>query len=124
MNDAPEDDEPLVAEMPLIPAELAVDPLLAALLHVASFLDLADDELLEPDAAVDVLERVGHYIQQLGAERAAELQAQLDRVAAHGETAEWPEESIEFARRFLYNCGLGEDEEGDTDEDDGEDDPS
>ncbi len=34
---------------PVIPAELGIDPLLAALLQAAAFLDLGEDDVVDPD---------------------------------------------------------------------------
>lgn len=97
--------------MPVLPEELGVDPLVAALLHVTAFLDFADDDSVEPEAANEALEHVEMYIRRLSPERVEEIQTQLDKVEDHAEKAGWPEEMIDFTRDFLYNCGLGDDED-------------
>jgi hypothetical protein len=101
--------------LPPIPAELEIDPLLAAVLHCAAFLDLSEDDVIDPDAAVATLEHVGLYVGRLAEGRVAELQGQLDRLAAWGKEHDWPEEAVEFTARFLYNCGVGDDESDDDD---------
>lgn len=104
--------------MPLIPDGLGIDPLIAALLHCAAFLDFSDDDVVDPQAAGDVLEHVGMYVQRLPPERLDEIQGQLDRLEDHAESAGWSEDMIEFARDFLYNCGIGEEEQDEDEEGD------
>ncbi len=104
------------AMIPVVPEDLDVDPLLVALLHCAAFLDFADDRLVHPDAAGEVLEHVGLYVQRLPAERLEDIGDQLEILAEHGAGAGWSEDMIEFVREFLYNCGIG-DEDEDEDED-------
>lgn len=106
--------------MPVVPENLRIDPLLAALLHCAAFLDFSDDDAVDPQAAGDVLEHVGMYVQRLPAERFDEIQEQLDRLEDHAQNAGWPEDMIEFVRDFLYNCGIGDEEEETDDGDDEE----
>jgi hypothetical protein len=97
--------------MPILPPELEVEPLLAALLHLASFLELSSDEAVNPDWAIEALEHVAHYLGSLPTAGIEPLQAQLERVADHGERQGWPEDFTDFAREFLRMAGVGEDEE-------------
>jgi hypothetical protein len=122
--DEREGDSDKAMMMPVVPAEIEVDPLLLALLHSAAFLDLSGEDSVDSQDAVDVLETVGHYIQRLPEERLEELQEQLDELAAHGKKAEWPPDFVEFVQDFLYNCGVGgdEDEEDEEDEEDKDED--
>ena len=108
--DAESDDEEL-STVPVVPEELAIDPLLLALLHVAGFLDMSDDSTVEPGAATDALEHVGLYVQRLDETRLAELQTELDRIVAHAEKSGWAVEQIEFVQDFLFNCGARDDDE-------------
>jgi hypothetical protein len=96
--------------LPEIPPELGVDPLLAALLQCAAFLDLGDDTLVDPVQADEILEHVGMYVQRLPPERVADIEKQLERVREHAEKAGWPEPISAFVADFLYSCGIGEDE--------------
>ncbi len=105
--------------MPVVPESLGVDPMLLSLLHVASLLDFADDEVVDADVANAALERVEECMQRLAADRLEAIQADLDRIEEYGAEHGWPEEMTDFVRDFLYNCGLGEDE--DDDEPRGED---
>lgn len=103
-------------QMPLVPETLGVDPLLLGLLHLAALIDFSDDETVEGDAANDALERLEVYVQRLPTERLEEIQADLDRIEEHGAEHGWAEEMTDFVRDFLYNCGLGEDEDEGEDE--------
>ncbi len=95
--------------MPPVPEGVDVDPVLLALLHCAAFLDLAEDDIVDPEAARDVLEHVGMYIQRLAPEQLQALSGQLDRLADHGADQGWPEWITGFVGDFLYSCGIGED---------------
>jgi hypothetical protein len=97
--------------LPEIPPELGVEPLLAALLQCAAFLDLGDDTSVDPVQADEVLEHVGMYVQRLPPERVADIEKQLARLKEHAEKANWPEPIAAFVADFLYSCGIGEDED-------------
>jgi hypothetical protein len=96
--------------MPEVPAELGIDPMLLAVLHCAAFLDLANDQEVDPDAAGAVLENLEVYVKRLPPERLAEIQRQLEKLEAWAEEAGWPEELVDFVADFLYSCGVGEDD--------------
>lgn len=105
----PEDPGQGLATLPEIPAELGLDPVLAALLHCAAFLDLSADDVVDAEAATEVLEHVGLYIQQLSPERQEQVGEQLERLRQHAEKAGWSDDAIDFVDDFLYSCGIGED---------------
>jgi hypothetical protein len=100
--------------MPVVPAELGIDPLLLALLHCAAFLDLAGEEEVDPDAAGDVLENLEVYVKRLPLERLGELQSQLEKLEGWAEDKGWPEELVDFVSDFLYSCGVGDEDEEDA----------
>ncbi len=106
--------------LPSVPEELGIDPLLLALLHTTAFLDFSDDDTVEPEAANEALERVEQYVQRLSEARLAALQADLEKLEEHATDTGWPEDMIDFVRDFLYNCGIGEDDEDDADEEEDE----
>ncbi len=104
--------------LPIIPESLGLQPLTAALLTVAAFLDLAEGEV-EPAAAGRVLERVGFYAQRLSDDELDELTVDLERLSDHARAQRWPEEAREFIDNFLVYCGFElEDEPGDAELDD------
>lgn len=106
--------------MPLVELEdVEVDPLLLALLHCSAYLDLSDDDSVDPEDAGEALEHMAHYVRLLSDERLDQVQEQLDELADHGESEGWPEELVEFVRDFLVNCGAIEDDE--DEEADGDD---
>ena len=106
--------------MPSVPEALGIDPLLLALLHTTAFLDFSDDDTVEPEAANEALERVEQYVQRLPEERVSALQADLEKLEEHGTQAGWPEDMIDFVRDFLYNCGIGDEDDGDADDEEDE----
>jgi hypothetical protein len=104
--------------MPSVPEDLGIDPLLLALLHTTAFLDFSDDDTVEPEAANEALERVEQYVQRLPEERLSALQKDLEKLEQHATQAGWPEDMIDFVRDFLYNCGIGDEDEGGADDED------
>jgi len=92
--------------MPELPAALKVDPVVAALLHVTAFLELSSDAAVDPDAAVEAQEHVGHYLLQLPAEQMAVVRTQAERVAALARRQKWGEEAVEFFAEYLDNYGV------------------
>jgi hypothetical protein len=102
--------------MPIVPERLGVDPVLLAMLHLTALLDFADDDVVESQSANEALEFVEMYMQRLDTEQLEEVQAQLDRIEEYAAEEGWPEELTDFVRDFLYNCGLGEDDDASEDE--------
>lgn len=101
--------------LPIVPEELAIDPLLLAVLSTAAFLDFADDDRLDPDSATEVLEAIGGYVQRLPDERLDEIEEQLERLAEHGEKSGWHPDHVDFVRDFLFSCGVDDDGEAEDD---------
>jgi hypothetical protein len=101
--------------LPLVPASLEVDPLLLALLHVAAFLDVSEDDSVHPVAAGIALERVGAYVQRLDDDTIDALAEDLDTLIEHAEAANWPTAALEFLASFLENCGFAAETDGEAD---------
>lgn len=97
--------------MPVLPKALNVDPVVAALLHVVAFLELSGDETVNPDWAIEAMEHVAHYLQQLPPKQIEKLQEQIERVAEHAREKKWGAEAEEFFAEFLDNFGVGADED-------------
>jgi len=94
--------------LPVLPKSLRLDPVLAALLHLTSFLELSGDETVDPDWAVEALEHVGHYLQQLSAEQRVAIRDQSTRVAEFARKKKWSTDVQQFFEDFLENFGLDE----------------
>lgn len=92
--------------MPLIPEELELSPLLGALLHLASFLDLSEEPLGDERASGAALARMGLYVQRLDDDSIEALAEDLEVLAEHAKKSGWPSEAIEFIQSFLENCGF------------------
>lgn len=103
-----------VSGLPLVPAELGIDPVLLALLHCAAFLDLSGEGIVEPGAATDVLEHVGLYVQRLSPDELADIADQLAALHEHGAEAGWAPELLELVDDFLYSCGVDDEDAEDT----------
>ncbi|MHB1558277.1 MAG: hypothetical protein ACYC61_12525 [Isosphaeraceae bacterium] len=97
--------------MPELPESLRVDPVLAALIHVVSFLELSDDDTVDPDAAVKAMEHVGFYRNRLPARQIAAIREQFDRIAAHAQAQGWDQEAVEFFTELMGNAGLGDEDD-------------
>ena len=104
-------DSQLASLLPAIPEGLELDPLLLALLQCTAFLDLSSDDEVQPDAAAEVLEHVGMYVQRMGDEELDQIESQIEDVVAHGKEAGWPTELVDFVSSFLENCGIVVDED-------------
>lgn len=94
------------AELPLVPEDAGIDPVLLALLHAAMFLDLSEQPALDASAARPVLERIGLYVQRLSDDDVEQLAESLSRLADRGERDGWPPSAVEFVRSFVENCGF------------------
>jgi hypothetical protein len=118
MNDRPDDAKEheggFEFMLPVVPEEIEVDPILLALLHCSAFLDFAEDEVVDPDLATEVLDHIAYYVRRCSAERLKELEAQLKRIRNHATREAWPAELIEFVGDFLENCTSDEDEDDNT----------
>jgi len=97
--------------MPVLPKSLEVDPVVAALLHVTAFLELSGDDAVHPDWAVEAMEHVAHYLQQLRPEQVETVRQQVARVTEHARQNNWGDEAVEFFDKFLENFGVDEGEE-------------
>ena len=98
--------------LPEIPESLDVDPLLAAVLTSACFLERSDDDTVDPDAAVHVLEYVAFYLNRAAPDRRDRIAADVRRLADHARRNGWGDEPVSFLDHFLVSFGLeaGDDE--------------
>jgi hypothetical protein len=99
------------AVLPQIPAELGVHPLLLAVLHAVIFLDGSDEDVLDPDAAVEALEYMAVYLQRMNGVELRRVQEDLHALTAFARQEKWPKQHIRFFKEFLSNFGIGEKEE-------------
>jgi hypothetical protein len=94
-----------------LPKSLNIDPVLAALLHLAAFLELSGDDTVDPDWAVEAMEHVVHYLHRLPAGQVETLREQIGQVAEHARKEKWDQAVAEFFAQFLENFVIGEDDE-------------
>ncbi len=96
--------------MPVLPKNLRIDPILAGLLHTMAFLELSDDDTVDPDWAVEAMEHVAYYFQQMDDEQAEQIQEQLDRIVVYAKKKRMPGEFIDLVQNLLRYAGVGEDD--------------
>ena len=82
-------------------------PLAEAVIYLMAFLELADDDTVDPDSAVTALENANADLLRLTRSQREALVAHAERLADQ----ETRPRTIEFLRRFAEDCGLLEDEE-------------
>jgi hypothetical protein len=99
------------AVLPEIPAELGVHPLLLAVLHAIVFLDGSNDEVVDPDAAVEAMEYMAAYLQRLSGAELRRVQEDLHALTSFARQEKWPKQHIRFFKEFASNFGIGETEE-------------
>lgn len=99
------------AVLPEIPAELGVHPLLLAVLHAVIFLDGSEDEVVDPDAAVEALEYMAAYLQRLDGAELRRVREDMHALASFARQEKWPKQHIRFFKEFLSNFGIDEKEE-------------
>ncbi len=92
--------------MPLLPAELRIDPVLAGLVHCMAFLELSGDEAVDPSWAVEAMEHVAAYLQRLSEPEAAAIAIQLHRISGHVRANGGSPEAISFIDQLLASCGV------------------
>ena len=97
--------------MPLIPEELDIDPVLLALLHASTFVELSGNETVELQDAVRAMEYITYYLHRMPREQIRHIQSQLDRIVEFGKEHDLGHEFIEFVSAFLTNAFIDEDED-------------
>lgn len=97
--------------MPLLPASLKIDPIVAGFLHMFAFLELSGDDTVDPDWAVEAIEHVAFYFNQLTPQAKASLGEQVARIAAHAKKKKWGKATVEFFSEFIDNFGTDEENE-------------
>lgn len=93
-------------ELPEIPESIALPATLLGLLHLAYFLDNAEESVVDADAAARQLERVGLYVQRLSDEELDELEAGLAELGEYAAEAGWSDEAQSWLAEFLEYCGI------------------
>jgi hypothetical protein len=96
--------------MPVLPKNLKIDPLLAGLLHTMAFLELSDDDTVDPDWAVEAMEHVAYYFQRMDDRQVETIQEQLDRITAYAKKKKMPEGFTDLAENLLRYAGVGDDD--------------
>src|SRR5262245_23543066 len=86
--------------LPELPAELNIDPILAALLHMACFMELSGEKAVDFDESITAMEAMGYYFQRLTPQQVKETSAQIKLVASFAKKAKWKQEAIKFISKL------------------------
>ncbi len=107
MADEPEREVPEgAAVFPLIPPELGVNPLLLAALHATIFLAGSDDELVNPDAADEAVQRVAEYFQRLDGPSLQRVREDMACLTSYARQQKWPKQLVHCLKSFLSDLGV------------------
>ena len=94
------------AVFPLIPPELAVNPLLLAVLHATIFLAGSDDEVVHAAAAEEALEYMAGYLQRLDGALLQRVREDMACLTTFARQEKWPKQLIHALQRFLTDYGI------------------
>jgi hypothetical protein len=107
MSDADESEVPEgAAVFPIIPPELAVNPLLLAVLHATIFLAGSEDEVVDPDAAGEAMEYMAGYLQRLDGELLRQVREDMVCLTTFAKQEKWPKQLIRVLQSFLKDYGI------------------
>lgn len=82
-----------------------------AVLHAIVFLEGSEDDVVDPDAAMEVMEYMASYLQRLGKPEFHRLREDLAALEAYARAEKWPKEQQQFFKEFLDTFGVGEEDE-------------
>src|SRR5215471_11544141 len=88
------------AVMPEIPPELGINPMFLAVLHAIVFLEGSEDDIVDPDAALEAMEYMAAYLQRLGKQQVERLREDLAALSAYARQEKWPKQGQRFFKEF------------------------
>jgi hypothetical protein len=94
------------AVFPLIPPELAVNPLLLAVVHATVFLTGSDDDVVNPDAAEEALQYLAGYLQRLDGIALTKVREDMLCLTAFARQEKWPKQLVRVLQSFLKDYGV------------------
>jgi hypothetical protein len=94
------------AVFPDIPAELAVHPLLLAVLHTVVFLAGSADEIVQPAAGEEALQAIADYLQRLTGPDLRRAREDMHTLLAYAKQQGWPKQLQHFLTSFLADFGV------------------
>lgn len=113
MSDAAEPEEVPegAAVFPTIPEELAVHPLLLAVVHATVFLAGSDENVVNGAAGDEAVQAMAGYLQRLNGTQLAQVREDLECLIAFARQSKWPKELIRFLKEFLADYGIETEDE-------------
>jgi hypothetical protein len=107
MSDAGESEVPEgAAVFPLIPPELAVNPLLLAVLHATVFLAGSDNEVVDAAAAEEALQYMAGYLQRLDGALLQRVREDMVCLTTFARQEKWPKQLVRALHSFLKDYGI------------------
>ena len=82
------------------------DPLTLALVEALVFLELSDEETVDPDSAIQVMEMIARCLQRLSGEQRAAFHQQLALIAGQEEDDELGRQRREYIKAIPEYLGL------------------
>ena len=94
------------AVFPLVPPELGVHPLLLAVLHAYVFLEGSNDDVVDPDSAIEAMEYMASYLQRLNGPDLSRVREDLQTLIGFAKHEKWPRQQVRFLQDFLKDNGI------------------
>jgi hypothetical protein len=94
------------AVFPLVPPELGVHPLLLAVLHAYVFLEGSNDDVVDPDSALEAMEYMASYLQRLTGPDLSRVREDLQTLIGFAKHEKWPRQQVRFLQDFLKDNGI------------------
>jgi hypothetical protein len=94
------------AVFPLIPAELGVNPLLLAALHAVVFLSGSRKDIVQPEAADEVVQVMGAYFQRLQGPALDRVREDMACLVGYARQEKWPKHVVRFLKSLLSDLGV------------------
>jgi hypothetical protein len=97
------------AVFPLIPAELAIDPLLLATLHATVFLAGSSSDIVNEAAGSEALDYMASYLHRLSTAESHRVQQDIQCLFAYGRQQEWSDQLLQSLGALLHEFGIAAD---------------
>jgi hypothetical protein len=93
-----------------VPEGAAVFPLIPAELHAVVFFDGSDAAVVNDAAADEALQYIATYLQRLEGAELRRIREDVETLLHFARQEKWPVEETQFLQSFLYDYGIGAEE--------------
>ncbi len=87
-----------------------MNALAQTVIHALAFLELSDDETIDPDSAVEAMEMLAADLQECTAEEKAALKRAIDAEYKLEKARKAPTKVLTFYKNLMNNFGLADEE--------------